>query len=141
MWKMRSMLRCIESKIPSTVHLPISLDDTLHVYQYLNTHILIADGQFLLLTEQPIQNRAQQLQIYKVLNLPVSHSNLSAQYKINHKYVGVTYDETKEGAITNQQYIACQHANEQFYRINTPFHPLINPPSCITPCMIRMAKQ
>ena len=32
----------------------------------------------------------------------------------------------------DQQYIACQHANEQFYRINAPFQPLTNPPSCIT---------
>ena len=32
----------------------------------------------------------------------------------------------------DQQYIACQHANGQFCRINAPFQPLTNPPSCIT---------
>ena len=80
----------------------------------------------------PIQNRAQQLQIYEVFNLPLLHSNLSAQYKFNHRYIGVTYDETKVVAITDQQYIACQHANGQFCRINAPFQPLMNPPSCIT---------
>ena len=42
------------------------------------------------------------------------------------------YDETKAVAITDQQYIACQHANRQFCRINAPFQPLTNPPSCIT---------
>ena len=57
----QSMLRHIEYELPSTVHLPISLDDTLHFYQYLNTHVLIAEGQFLLLINVPIQNRAQQL--------------------------------------------------------------------------------
>ena len=46
---LRNILRCTESELPSTVHLPISLDDTLHFYQYLNTHILIAEGQFLLM--------------------------------------------------------------------------------------------
>ena len=100
----------MESELPSTMHLPIS-DDTLHFYQYLSTHVLIAEGQFLLLIDVPIQNRAQQLQIYEVFNLPVPHSNLSAQYKIIHRYIGVTYDETKAVAIMDQQYIACQHAN------------------------------
>ena len=42
---LRNMLRHIESELPSTMHLPISLDDTLHFYQYPNTHILIADKE------------------------------------------------------------------------------------------------
>ena len=45
--------------------------------------------QFMLLINVPIQNRAQQLQIYEVFSLSVPHSNLSAQYKINHKIIGV----------------------------------------------------
>ena len=32
----------------------------------------------------------------------------------------------------DQQYRACQHADRQFCRINAPFQPLTNPPSCIT---------
>ena len=63
---LRNMLRHIESELPSTMHLPISSDETLHFYQYLNTHILVAEGQFLLLINVPIHNRAQQLQIYEV---------------------------------------------------------------------------
>ena len=31
----------------------------------------------------------------------------------------------------DEQYIACQDANGQFCRINAPFQPLTNPPSCI----------
>ena len=73
---LRSMLRHIESEIPSTMYLPIPLDDTFHFYWHLNTHVLIAEGQFLLLINVPIQNRAQQLQIYEVFNLPVLYSNL-----------------------------------------------------------------
>ena len=129
---LRSMLRHVEFEVPSTMHLPISLDDTLHFYQYLNTHVLIAEGQFLLLIDVPIQNRAQQLQIYEVFNLSVLHSNLSTQYKISHRYIGVTYNEAETVAIVDQQDIACQHANGQFCRINAPFQPLTNPPSCIT---------
>ena len=37
---LRSMLQHIESELPTTMHLPISLDDQLHFYQYLNTHVL-----------------------------------------------------------------------------------------------------
>ena len=71
----------------------------------------------------PIQNRAQQLQIYEVYNPTVLHGNLSAQYKINHSYIGVTYDDTKAVAIMDQQYIACQHANGHYHRKNAPFQP------------------
>ena len=46
---LRNMLRHIGSELPSTMHLPISLNDTLHFYQYLNRHAFIAEGQFLLL--------------------------------------------------------------------------------------------
>ena len=90
------------------------------------------DGQFLLLIGVPIQKRAQQLQLYEVFSLPVPHSNLSADYKVNYKYIGLTYDETKAVAITDLQYRACQHANGQFCRINAPFKPLANSPSCVT---------
>ena len=114
------------------MHLPISLDDTFHFYWYINTHVLIAGGQFLLLINVPIHNRAEQLQMYDVFNLPVPHSNLSPQYKINHRYIGVTYNKAKVVAITDQQYIPCHHANGQFCRTNAPFQPLMNPPSCIT---------
>ena len=62
---LRNMLRHKESELPSMMHLPISSDNTLHFYWYLSTHILIADRQFLHLIGVPIQNRAQQLQIYE----------------------------------------------------------------------------
>ena len=55
---LRNMLRHIESELPSVMHLPISLHNTLHFYQYLSTHVLIADGQFLLLINVSIENRA-----------------------------------------------------------------------------------
>ena len=53
---LRSMPRHRESELPSTMHLPISSNDTLHFYQYLTTHVSIAEGQFLLLIDVPIQN-------------------------------------------------------------------------------------
>ena len=49
--ELRNMLKHIESDLPSTMHLPISPDNTLHFYLYLRTHVLIADGQFLLLID------------------------------------------------------------------------------------------
>ena len=60
---LRNMLGHIESELPSVMHLPIFLDDTLHFYWYLNTH-LRAEGQFLLLTAVPIQNRVLPMAIY-----------------------------------------------------------------------------
>ena len=40
---LQKMLTHIEELLPSTMHLPVSSEDTLHFYRYLCTHILIAD--------------------------------------------------------------------------------------------------
>ena len=66
---LRNIQRHIESELPSMMHLPISLDSTLHFYHYSSTYVLIADRQFLLLINEPIQNRAQQLQIYEAFSI------------------------------------------------------------------------
>ena len=56
---LRKMLLHIEETLPSTMHLPVSSEDTLHFYRYLHTHVLITDKQFLLLIDVPIQDCAQ----------------------------------------------------------------------------------
>ena len=58
---LRKMLLCIEDILPLTMHLPVSSLDPLHFYRYLCTHILIADEQFLLLIDVPIQDCTHQL--------------------------------------------------------------------------------
>ena len=93
-------------------------------------NILIADEQFLLLIDVPIQDHTQQLEIYQVFNLVILHRNLSACYNIDTKHLGITYDQTKTVEILEQQSIICQQANRQFCNINTPLQPLANPPSC-----------
>ena len=72
------MLIHIEAELPSTRHLPVSSDDTLHFYRYLCPNILVAEQQFLLPIDVPIQDCAQQLKIYQVFNLLISKGNLSA---------------------------------------------------------------
>ena len=69
--------------LPPTLHLPVSPDDTLHFYRYLCTHILIANKQFLLLIDVPIQERLQQITIHEVFTLNIPHGNFSACYDIN----------------------------------------------------------
>ena len=113
------------------MHLSISPDDTLHFYWYLKIHMLVADEIFLLFIDFPIQDRAKELQIYEIFNLPVPHGDVSAQYKINNKYIGVTYDEMQAAMITKQQYSTCLHSNQQFCKIEVPFQALTNQPSCI----------
>ena len=113
------------------MHLPVSSDDTLHFYIYLCTHILVAEEQFLLLIDLPIQDCAQQLEIYQAFNLLILKGNLSACYNIDTKYLGISYDETKAIEIL-EQFTTCQQAYGQFCNIDTPLQPLISPPSCIT---------
>ena len=56
---LEKMLTHIEEALPSTMHLPVSSEDTPpHFYRYLCTHILIADEEFLLLIDVPIQDHA-----------------------------------------------------------------------------------
>ena len=127
---LQKMLIHIKEALPSTMHLPVSSEDTLHFYRYLCTHILITDKQFLLLFDVPIQDHTQQLEIYEVFNLVLPHRNLSAHYNINSNYFSITYDDTKAVEILEQQFSTCQKANIQFCSINSPLQTLANPPSC-----------
>ena len=40
---LKQMLPHIKETLPSTMHLPVSSEDTLHFYRYLHAHILIAN--------------------------------------------------------------------------------------------------
>ena len=125
------MLAHIEETLPSTLHLPVSSEDTLHFFHYLCTHVLIANKQFLLLIDVTIQDRSQQLSIYKIFTLHIPHGNFTAHYDINTKYLRIIQDETMAVEIS-QQFRICQEANGQFCTIPTPFQPLANPSSSIT---------
>ena len=127
---LQNMLLHIEETLPSMLHLPVSSDDTLHIYRYLYTHILIANKQFLLLIDVPIQDRSQQIMIYKVFTLDIPHWNFTACYDVTTKYLGITRDETLAVELYSNQVHACQVANGQFCNMPTPFQPLANPPTC-----------
>ena len=121
---LRKILKNIEDTLPSTMLLPISSEDTLHFYWYLHTHILIADEQFLLLIDMPIEHHAQQIEVYEVFNLDIPHRNYSLCYDIENKYLGITLDETSTTEISEDQFQTCKRANGQFCILNTP---LANP--------------
>ena len=125
------MLQHIADTLSPTLHLPISLEDNLHFYRYLHTYFLIENKQFLLLIDVPIQDRSQQLTIHQILTLDIPYGNYSAHYDVHTKYLGVTNDATIAVELSTTQFQACQDANGQFCRINTPPQPLANPPSCI----------
>ena len=129
---LEKILYHIEGTLSSTLHLPVSSQDTLHFYCYLCTHVLIANKQFLLFIDVPIQDWSQQLSIYKIFTLNIPHGNFTAHYDISTKYLRITQDETMAVEILPQQFRICQEANGQFCTIPTPFQPLANPPSCIT---------
>ena len=121
----------IESELPPNMHLPIPSSDPLHFYRYLWSHVLVEESQFLLLIDVPIQDRAQQIQIYKIINLPVPVGNYSMRYTMDNKYLGITYDRTKAMDILEDQFKLCKEANGQFCPLTTPLQPLTNPPLCV----------
>ena len=55
---LQRMLQHIADTLPPTLHLPISLEDTLHFYRYLHTYVLIENKQFLPLIDIPIWDRS-----------------------------------------------------------------------------------
>ena len=128
---LQQILYRIESELPPNMHLPIPSLDPLHFYRYLRTHVLVEENQFLLLIDVPIQDRAQQIQIYQIINLPVPVGNYSMKYTMETRYLGVTYDRTKAMDIPEEQFKLCKEANGQFCPLSTPLQPLTNPPSCI----------
>ena len=128
---LQQMLYQIESELSPNMHLLILSSDPLHFYRYLRTHILVEENQFLLLIDVPIQDRAQQIQIYQIINLPVPVRNYSMRYTMDTKYLGVTYDRTKATDIPEEQFKLCKEANRQFCPLTTPLQPLTNPPSCV----------
>ena len=128
---LQKMLYQIESELPPNMHLPIPSSDPLHFYRYLRTHVLVEENQFLLLIDVPIQDRAQQIQIYKITNLPVPVGNYLMRYTMDNKYLGVTYDRTKAMDIQEDQFKLCKEANGQFCPLTTLLQPLMNPPSCV----------
>ena len=69
---LKKMLSHIEETLLSTLHLPVSSEDTLHFSHYLCTHVLIANKQFLLLINVPIEDWSQQLSIYKNIHFGYS---------------------------------------------------------------------
>ena len=129
---LRRMLLHIDETLPLTMQLPISSEDVLHFYRYPCTHVLIADEQFLLLIDVPIQDCAQELEIYEVFNLAIPHRNFSVCYSINNRYLGIMHDEIKAVEFFEEQFKTFQKANRQFYSLNTPLLPLANPPTCIS---------
>ena len=129
---LKKMLSHIEETLPSTLHLPVSSEDTLHFYWYLCMHVLITNKQFLLLIYVPNQDWSQQLSIYKNFTLDIPHGNFTAHYDINTQYLRITQDETMAVEISPWQFRICQEVNGQFCNVPTPFQPLMNPPSCIT---------
>ena len=110
---LREILSHIEETFPSTMYPPISSEDSLHFYRYLCTYVLIVDKQFLLLINVPIQDHAQQLEIYEVFNLAIPHRNFSAHYNIQNRYLGIMHDETSAVGISEDQFKTCQKANGQ----------------------------
>ena len=72
---LQKMLHQVESELPPNMHLPIPSSDPLNFYRYLRTHVLVEENQFLLLIDVHIQDRAQLIQIYQIINLPVPVGN------------------------------------------------------------------
>ena len=128
---LQQMLYQIESELPPNMHLLIPSSDPLHFYTYLWTHVLVEENQFLLLIDVPVQDRAQQIQIYQIINLPVPVGNYLMRYTMDTKYLGVTYDRTKAMDIPEDQFKLCKEAYGQFCWLTTPLQPLTNPPSCV----------
>ena len=56
---LQKMMLHIDDTLPSMLHLPVSPEDTLYIYRYLHTHVLITYKKFLLLIDALIQDRSQ----------------------------------------------------------------------------------
>ena len=53
---LKQMLSYIDESLPTTMHLPVLTEDTLHFYRYLCTHVFIEQQTVVLLIDVPIQD-------------------------------------------------------------------------------------
>ena len=130
---LKKMLSHIEETLPSTLHLPVSSEDTLHFCCYLHTHILITNKQFLLLIHVPIQDQSQQLSIYKIFTFDIPHANFTAHYDVNTKYLGITqwkFCHNSSGFVKKQM--------DNFVPFLHLFNHLQTHHLALLPCMPRM---
>ena len=67
-------------------------------------HVLIANKQFLLLIDVPIQDRSQQIMIYETFTLDIPHGNFTAHCDVTTKYLGITKDETMAVDLSKNQF-------------------------------------
>ena len=135
---LKKMLSHIEETLPSTLHLPVSSEDTLHFYQYLCGHVLIANKQFILLIDVPVQDQSQQLSTNKIFTLDIPICKCTSCYDINAQYLRTIQDETMARKISPQQFRICQEANGPFCNIPTPFQPLASHHLALQLCMSRI---
>ena len=127
------MLMHIKAELPSTMHLPVSTDNTLHFYRYLCTHILVEEEQFLLLIDVPIQDHAHSCwRSTKSSTYSYYEETCQHDMTIDTKYLGISHDKTKAIEILEHQFTTCQWANGQFCKIEAPLQPLANPTWCVT---------
>ena len=63
---LKKILAHIEETLLPTLHLLVSSEDTLHFYRYLQNPCSNHQQTILLLIDVPIQDRSQQLSIYKI---------------------------------------------------------------------------
>ena len=93
-----------------------------YIFIDIYTHILIANKQFLLLIDVPIQDRSQQIMIYEVFTLNIPHGKFTAHYDITTQYLGITKDETMGVELSTNQFQVCQATNEHFCCIHFSSH-------------------
>ena len=111
---LQKMLIHIEETLPPMLHLPVSSDNTLHFCRYLHTHVLIANKQFLLLIDVPIQDRSHQITIYEIFTLDIQHGNFNAHCDIATKYPGITRDETMAVELSSHQFKSAKQQMDNF---------------------------
>ena len=126
---LKKILSHIEETLPSTMHLPVSSEDTVHFYHYPHTYVLIANKQFLLFIDVPIQDQSQQLSIYKIFTLNIPHGSFPAHYDISTKYLGITQRQnhgsgnltTKVQDLSRSKWTVLYHS----YTISTTCKPTV----------------
>ena len=128
---LHSILENITATLPANLALPTDLTDILHFYRFLTVHVFAEEGKFLLLIDIPIQDRRQQLTIFKITNLPIPKGNFSLQYNLDTHYMAVNEDETMLTPMSTEEYETCRKAKGQFCVLSQARQLLATPSTCL----------
>ena len=135
---LRTLLREIDRKLPSSLQLPVDPEKNLWLfYRLMTAKTVFDDDRMLMIIDIPLVNFLQRLQIYKIYNLPIAHpemyindtspktsKHITALYEVETNVIGIDTSRSNYVLLHKEEAKACIESNSKFCQITSPTYPI-----------------